>query len=109
MFEKDLRADHIQTTCMANMLVTFGLPATVPGLWVGVLMDACWGLFGGLSGPLGSTFEASRELLGGLLRTFWGPLGASFGFLGGHFGASWGLLGASWGLLGAFWGGKLEF
>ena len=60
-------------------------------------LDASWGLFGGLSGASGGSFEASWEPLGGPSRLsgdLLGPLG--------------GLLGASWGLPGVSWGGELE-
>ena len=52
-------------------------------------MDASWGLFGGLSKPLGGSFDAAFVAPG----ASWGPLGGLLGPLGVLFGASWGLLG----------------
>ena len=52
----------------------------------------------GSRGPLGCSFEASRELLVGIFGASWGLLGASWGRLGGLWGRLVGLLEVSWGL-----------
>ena len=52
---------------------------------------------------VGISWDASRGLLGTVVRSLGSRVGASVGLLG----ASWGLLGASWGLLGASWSGRL--
>ena len=101
-------------------------PATVPGLWVSGLVDACRGLFGGLSGavprPLGGVFGLPGGFLGplGLLGVSWGLLGTPgvllepggskcrFAFpseppLGAVLGTSWAVVEASWAVLGPSW------
>ena len=87
-------------------------------------MVVSWGLFGGLSWPLGGSFEASFVAPGaswGLLGGFLGSLGALLGLPGASWGRrlemsvrvsplwplwrpSWGSLGPSWGLLVPSWG-----
>ena len=54
---------------------------------------------------VGISWDASRGLLGTVVRSLGSRVGASFGLLG----ASWGLLGPLGGLLGASWSGKLGF
>ena len=76
--------------------------ATVPGLWVRGLLDACGGSLGK---PLGSLLEAVLRPLG----ASWGPFGGLLGLLLSLLGASWGVLWASWGYvgrLGCHLGGK---
>ena len=68
------------------------------------LVDACWGLSGGLSGPLGGSLDVSSGLSG----TSSGPLWTSFGPLGGLLAPLGGLMDACWRARGSPKGGGLD-